>query len=390
MPSQQILKGRYRAEEVIGTGTYGHVMKAVDLNTNKFVAVKVAHRETAYRRSALNECHVLSTLRNCSAVIHANDTFEEDGRIHIVQDLLHKNLYEHLRDQKFAPVPLDVVRRVGTVVCEGLRALHATGYIHCDIKPENVMMCAPGNLTDFRLIDFGAVRKFEENQYYDVQSLWYRAPEVICGLPYSAAIDSWSVGCLLYELHTGNPLFAGGDGREQLGLIIEMCGCPSRQAMTCGKFSQTLSFIPANSDGKMQRIEDCLIGDSVTCGKFADLLYALLRPDESQRLTVTDALNHPFFTGAPLGPTMVPGVHVPRGLLTPGGLTEASLMSFGSQRSGVITDEDSIDNSTFNDSMFGSSNVSPYKNGGFSAVSTPSCLAGGHIGPKSVDVEWSM
>jgi serine/threonine protein kinase len=62
--------------------------------------------------------------------------------------------------------------------------------------------------------------------YTYIQSRFYRAPEVILGLPYSTAIDMWSLGCIVAELHTGYPLFPGENENEQLACIMEVLGLP--------------------------------------------------------------------------------------------------------------------------------------------------------------------
>lgn len=85
--------------------------------------------------------------------------------------------------------------------------------VHCDLKPENILLCHP-NKSGIKVIDFGS-GTYEKEQYYTyIQSRYYRAPEVILGVRYSPAIDMWSMGCILYELFTGTPLFTGEDEHE--------------------------------------------------------------------------------------------------------------------------------------------------------------------------------
>ena len=69
--------------------------------------------------------------------------------------------------------------------------------------------------------------------YTYIQSRFYRAPEVILGLPYTTAIDMWSLGCIVAELHTGYPLFPGENEVEQLACIMEVFGPPSSQILQC-------------------------------------------------------------------------------------------------------------------------------------------------------------
>ena len=80
--------------------------------------------------------------------------------------------------------------------------------VHCDLKPENVMLRQP-NRSIIKVIDFGSSCMTDERIYTYIQSRFYRAPEVIMGLPYGTPIDMWSFGCILAELFTGYPLFPG-------------------------------------------------------------------------------------------------------------------------------------------------------------------------------------
>ena len=76
------------------------------------------------------------------------------------------------------------------------------------------------------MIDFGS-STLERGQILTyIQSRFYRAPEVILGIPITRAIDIWSFGCILAELYTGSPLFAGEDEKEQLMCMMELLGPP--------------------------------------------------------------------------------------------------------------------------------------------------------------------
>lgn len=346
--------GRYTPLHLLGTGTYGQVICCRDEKTGQNVAVKVAQEKPAYRSAALSESHVLNLLLDCNEVVNIIDTFEQDGRICIVSELLAANLYEVMRKRQFSPLSIADIARIAKRVITALSNLHRLGYMHCDVKPENIMvgsLVTPkdetnmstslgqyasyahfqghtmnGDLssiskgissessykshlkerhnpfsspcksdsttcdqrcnksedvqswslpmhsehqvvdnnpsvanskrvlykdcgaTDFGhtyLIDFGAVREFRKNMYYDIQSLWYRAPEVLCELPYSVSIDSWSVGCVLFELYSGRPLFQGRDPQDQLNRIVEHVGFPSVRALTACRARQSQMTFPA-------------------------------------------------------------------------------------------------------------------------------------------------
>ena len=90
---------------------------------------------------------------------------------------------------------------------------------------ENILL-RPQGQSSVKVIDFGSSCYEHQRVYTYIQSRFYRSPEVILGLPYSMAIDMWSLGCILTELYTGYPLFPGENEVEQLACIMEIFGLP--------------------------------------------------------------------------------------------------------------------------------------------------------------------
>lgn len=119
--------------------------------------------------------------------------------------------------------------------------------IHCDMKPENVLF-TDDSYTKIKIIDFGASCTCCAAGFTYVQSRYYRAPEIVLGLPYDQAVDMWSFGCIAYELITGSPLFPAHDENELLEFIVVTIGrLPKPMVEPCKKYKQfykkTSSFL---------------------------------------------------------------------------------------------------------------------------------------------------
>ena len=123
-----------------------------------------------------------------------------------------------------------MIKRFGIQLLQSLCLLDEYDIIHCDLKPENILLKHP-NHTALKVIDFGSSCFGDKRLYTYIQSRFYRAPEIILGIPYTTAIDMWSFGCILVELHTGYPLFPGESEAEQLLCIMEVLGVPSAEIL---------------------------------------------------------------------------------------------------------------------------------------------------------------
>ncbi|KAL1401103.1 hypothetical protein pipiens_006887 [Culex pipiens pipiens] len=135
------------------------------------------------------------------------------------------NLYELIKKNNYQGFSLSLIRRFCNSIVKCLRLLYAENIIHCDLKPENVLLKQRGSSL-IKVIDFGSSCYSHRKVYTYIQSRFYRSPEVILGLSYGTPIDMWSLGCILAELYTGYPLFPGENEVEQLACIMEVLGIP--------------------------------------------------------------------------------------------------------------------------------------------------------------------
>ena len=148
-------------------------------------------------------------------------------------ELFSINLYEFIKNNNFQGVSLSLIRRFAIQMLQALKFLRDEDIIHCDLKPENILLKSPDK-SGIKIIDFGSSCFSDQRIYTYIQSRFYRAPEIILGIPYTTAIDMWSFGCILVELYTGIPIFPGESENEQLALIMQVFGIPSEQVLAQG------------------------------------------------------------------------------------------------------------------------------------------------------------
>lgn len=215
----EVIMSRYqvRLTAPIGSGAFGVVVEALDLRTNRVVAVKFIKARQKFQVQAEQEIRILEQIRSLPPeaqssghVVEFIHNFRWEEHECLVFERLSISLYDFLSLQGFKGVPLYNVRVIGRQLLESLRFLKQASIIHCDLKPENVLFLEPRRKGRVKLIDFGCSCMSYRQLHKYIQSRWYRAPEVLLGIPYDFKVDMWSVGCILAELHMGTPLFPGG------------------------------------------------------------------------------------------------------------------------------------------------------------------------------------
>jgi dual specificity tyrosine-phosphorylation-regulated kinase 2/3/4 len=226
---------RYEILGMLGKGSFGQVVRCVDHKTNTQVAVKIIRNKKRFHTQAQVEIRVLSHLRDRDpegkyGIIRMLDTFTFRNHVCLTYELLSMNLYEYMKLNKFHPMPLHVVKKIGASLLISLAFMWRESIIHCDLKPENILLRQP-NRTGVKVIDLGSACYENERLYAYIQSRFYRAPEVILGLPYTRRIDLWSYACVLCELAVGYPLFPGENEVEQLACIMETLDVPPHKVI---------------------------------------------------------------------------------------------------------------------------------------------------------------
>ncbi|XP_047965541.1 serine/threonine-protein kinase prp4 [Salvia hispanica] len=324
----EVLDGRYEIIAAHGKGVFSTVVRAKDLKAKsddaEEVAIKIIRNNETMYKAGMEELVILKKLvgadperkRHCVRFL---STFKYRNHLCLVFESLHMNLREVLK--KFGRnigLKLTAVRAYAKQLFIALKHLKNCGVLHCDIKPDNMLVNDAKNV--LKLCDFGNAMFAGKNEITPyLVSRFYRAPEIILGLSYDHPMDIWSVGCCLFELYTGKVLFPGATNNDMLRLHMELKGpFPKKMlrkgAFTDQHFDQDLNFLATDEDPVSKKPIRRLIvnikpkdfstlisgspgDDPKMVANFRDLMEKIFVLDPDKRMNVSQALSHPFITG---------------------------------------------------------------------------------------------
>jgi len=325
----ELLDDRYEIMATHGKGVFSTVVRAKDtkpeLGEPEEVAIKIIRKNETMHKAGQAEIRILKKLvgsdpENKHHCVRLLSTFEYRNHLCLVFESLHLNLREVVKKIGVnIGLKLYDVRVYAEQLFISLKHLKNCGVLHCDIKPDNILMNEGRNM--LKLCDFGSAMFAGENQVTPyLVSRFYRAPEIILGLPYDHPLDIWSVGCCLYELYSGKIMFPGSTNNDMLRLHMELKGPFPKKMLRKGAFidqhfDKDLCFYATEEDsvtGKtirriMVNVKPKDLGsvirrryedeDPKVLVHFRNLLDKIFTLDPQKRLTVSQALAHPFITG---------------------------------------------------------------------------------------------
>jgi hypothetical protein len=204
------LAGRYRLDQLLGRGETGEVWRCHDLRLGRDVAVRVlaAGLDPDDMRRSRREAEIAGALRHPGITV-VFDIEEHDGQILIVSELLRGQDLARLLKGRPDGLPASQAVSFGIEIASALAHAHRQGFVHRDLKPQNLFVQDDGPL---KVCDFGIARDanvLSSLTTRPISAVAYIAPEQWEGKPVSVSTDLYQLGCLLYEMLTGRPPFQG-------------------------------------------------------------------------------------------------------------------------------------------------------------------------------------
>ncbi|XP_023615803.1 dual specificity protein kinase CLK1 isoform X2 [Myotis lucifugus] len=286
--SGDVLSARYEIVDTLGEGAFGKVVECID---HKVRCVQML------------------------------EWFEHRGHICIVFELLGLSTYDFIKENGFLPFRLDHIRKMAYQICKSVNFLHSNKLTHTDLKPENILFVQSDYTEaynpkmkrdertlinpDIKVVDFGSATYDDEHHSTLVSTRHYRAPEVILALGWSQPCDVWSIGCILIEYYLGFTVFPTHDSKEHLAMMERILGpLPKHMIQKTRKrkyfHHDRLDWDEHSSAGRYvsrrcKPLKEFMLSQDAEHELLFDLIQKMLEYEPTKRITLKEALKHPFF-----------------------------------------------------------------------------------------------
>ncbi|TDL24073.1 Pkinase-domain-containing protein [Rickenella mellea] len=296
---------RWKMIRDMGSGAYGVVISAADDISGETVAIKQVTRvfdKVSLAKRALREITLLrhfSNHENITGLIDVDAISPDFNEIYLFMEPMEADLHQIIKSGQ--GLTNEHVQYFLYQILRGMKYIHSASVVHRDLKPGNLLVNSDCEL---KICDFGLARGFDskpdDNQTTHmteyVATRWYRAPEIMLAFRrYGTPIDVWSIGCILGELLQGRPLFKGKEVvvryLDQLNKILDVLGTPDEAVVKRIGSEKAQAYVRSLPHKKTVPFKKLM---PAADHQALDLLAKMLAFDPQQRITVLEALEHPW------------------------------------------------------------------------------------------------
>ncbi|XP_035016761.2 dual specificity protein kinase CLK4 isoform X2 [Hippoglossus stenolepis] len=323
-----MLRARYEIVCTLGEGAFGKVVECIDHSKDGArLALKIIKNIDRYRDAAMSEVEVLQQLKSLDSdkrygCVHMLDWFDYHGHVCIAFELLGLSTYDFLKENNFQPFPIEHIKRMSYQIIRAIRFMHKNKLTHTDLKPENILFINSDydmeynsvkrrdertlKNPDVKIVDFGNATYEHEHHTSVVSTRHYRAPEVILDLGWDHSCDVWSLGCIFLEYYLGSTLFQTHDSKEHLAMMERVLGPIPANLLQKTKKRRfvhrcRLDWDMYGASGRYVRkhcrpLKHYMLSKGEDHQQMFDLIEKMLEYDPAKRLSLEQALRHPFFS----------------------------------------------------------------------------------------------
>ncbi|KAF4031673.1 Protein kinase domain [Phytophthora infestans] len=284
--------------KAVGQGAYGCVIAASDTETGQALAIKNipnAFNDLIDAKRILREIRLMRHLNHPNLVnlldLLRPSTLQEFNDVYIVTDLMETDLHRVIHSNQ--SISDDHVQYFLYQMLVAINYVHSAEVLHRDLKPSNILVNSD---CDLKLCDFGLARGIQGmdsglTEY--VVTRWYRAPELLLSSKYDKQMDVWAIGCILAEMLGRRPLFPGHDYLHQLKIIMDVVGSPLEDSLDFITNPKAKRFILRQPKKPKVPLSSVYPRATPQC---LDLLEKMLVFDPRKRITIQEALAHPYLS----------------------------------------------------------------------------------------------
>jgi serine/threonine protein kinase len=290
----------------LGKGTHGSVSLAIENATKRKVALKQIYTfaDEGVSMVAISEIKFMSALNNHPNIVQFLGITTKEANIYVVLELMDFDLRWMIANERIScGFTQSQIKFYILEIMRGVQYCHENGIIHCDLKPENILL--RNGDKSVKITDFGLSSGYLGNRparSTTVITAWYRPPELYLGenrLLFS--VDVWSVGCIFAELLKNEPFFMSKSDAHHLPVVWDICGTPDNndwleadQLPRWRAYKPNVSK-PRNVSAHLKRTPYIAKRQWWFKEETIHLLNGLLALNPKNRLSLTQAMTHPYF-----------------------------------------------------------------------------------------------